>query len=62
MKTIAFHSNQLCLRGSEIALYTYADYNEKILGNIEIYFPDGTKVIGTEENCKPIELILELNN
>lgn len=36
MKTIVFYSNQLCLRGSEIALYTYADYNEKILGNKSI--------------------------
>jgi hypothetical protein len=30
---IAFHSNQIGLRGSEIALYDYADYNEKLLGN-----------------------------
>jgi len=36
VKTIVFYSNQLCLRGSEIALYTYADYNEKILGNKSI--------------------------
>jgi glycosyltransferase involved in cell wall biosynthesis len=33
MKKIAFHSNQLCLRGTEVALYTYAKYNEEILGN-----------------------------
>jgi len=30
---IAFYSNQLCLRGTEVALYDYAKYNEKILGN-----------------------------
>ncbi len=30
---IAFHSNQLCERGSEVALYDYAYYNEKILKN-----------------------------
>lgn len=30
---IAFHSNQLCLRGTEVALYDYAHHNEKILGN-----------------------------
>ena len=30
---IAFYSNQLCLRGTEIALYQYAKYNEEILGN-----------------------------
>jgi hypothetical protein len=33
MKTIAFHSNQLGMRGTEVALYDYAKYNEDILGN-----------------------------
>lgn len=33
---IAFHSNQLGLRGTEIALYDYAHYNEEILGNRSI--------------------------
>ena len=33
MKKIAFHSNQLSLRGTEIALFAYAKYNEDILGN-----------------------------
>lgn len=33
MKKIAFHTNQLSLRGTEIALYAYAKYNEEILGN-----------------------------
>jgi hypothetical protein len=36
MKTIAFHCNQLCLRGSEVAVYDYAHYNECILGNKSI--------------------------
>lgn len=35
-KTIAFHDNNLSLRGSSIALYNYADYNEKILGGKSI--------------------------
>jgi hypothetical protein len=30
---VAFHSNQLSLRGTEVALYDYAKYNELILGN-----------------------------
>lgn len=30
---VAFHSNQLGLRGTEVALYDYAKYNEEILGN-----------------------------
>ena len=33
-KTIIFHSNQLGLRGTEIALFDYARYNEEILGNV----------------------------
>lgn len=30
---IAFHSNQLGLRGTEVSLYNYALYNEQVLGN-----------------------------
>src|SRR4030088_212514 len=30
---IAFHSNQLGLRGTEISLYDYAHYNETLLRN-----------------------------
>jgi glycosyltransferase involved in cell wall biosynthesis len=42
MKKIAFHSNQLSLRGTEIALYAYAKYNEEILGNksVIVSFPN----------------------
>tara|TARA_R110001592_G_scaffold359164_1_gene665060 strand:+ start:27 stop:971 length:945 start_codon:yes stop_codon:yes gene_type:complete len=36
MKKIAFHSGQLGLRGTEVALYDYARYNEEILGNKSI--------------------------
>ena len=36
MKTVAFLSNKLTLRGTEIAIFDYADYNEKILGNKSI--------------------------
>lgn len=35
-QTIVFHDNNLTLRGTSIALYDYADYNEKILGNKSI--------------------------
>lgn len=35
-KTVAFHSNQLGLRGTEVALYDYAYYNETILNNRSI--------------------------
>jgi hypothetical protein len=33
---VAFLSNKLTLRGTEIAIYDYADHNEKILGNKSI--------------------------
>jgi GR25 family glycosyltransferase involved in LPS biosynthesis len=37
---IAFHSNQLCIRGTSVAMYDYADYNESLLGNESIIFYD----------------------
>ena len=37
MKKISFHSNQLSLRGTEIALFAYAKYNEEILGNKSLF-------------------------
>jgi glycosyltransferase involved in cell wall biosynthesis len=33
MKNILFHSNQLGIRGCEVAMYDYAHYNEKLLNN-----------------------------
>ncbi len=36
MKIIAFHDNNLSLRGTTNAMFDYADYNEKILGNKSI--------------------------
>ena len=33
---VAFHSNQLGLRGTEVSMYDYARYNEEILGNTSI--------------------------
>jgi len=35
-KKILFYDNNLTLRGTSVALYNYADYNEKILGNKSI--------------------------
>ena len=34
--TVAFHDPVICIRGSSVALYDYADHNEKILGNRSI--------------------------
>ena len=36
MKKIAFYSNQLSIRGTEVALFQYAKYNEEVLGNKSI--------------------------
>jgi FkbM family methyltransferase len=36
VKTVAFLSNKLTLRGTEVAIFDYADYNERILGNKSI--------------------------
>ena len=35
---IAFHSNQLCERGTEVALFDYAFYNQTLYGNKSIVF------------------------
>jgi len=47
---IGFHSNQLSERGTEIALYDYANHNEKILGNKSIIFFNKN----SSNNCKEI--------
>ena len=47
MKKIAFHSNQLGLRGTETAMFNYADYNEKILGNKSIILANPDKELTT---------------
>lgn len=50
-KTIIFHDNTLTLRGTSIALYNYADYNEKILGNKSIIMarPDSHNNLAQEK-------------
>ena len=37
-KIIGFHSNQLCERGTEVAMFDYAYYNQKLYGNKSIIF------------------------
>jgi len=36
LKKILFHTNQLSLRGTEVALFDYAFYNQKMFGNLSI--------------------------
>ena len=52
MKTVLFHSNQLGMRGTEVALYDYALYNEIILGNKSIIVSDSTKELSTLDKFK----------
>ncbi len=49
MKKIAFHSNQLSIRGTEVALFQYAKYNEEILGNKSVIFTFPNKDMGAFE-------------
>lgn len=37
-KLIGFYSNQLSVRGTEVAMYDYAHYNETLLGNKSLIF------------------------
>jgi glycosyltransferase involved in cell wall biosynthesis len=43
---VAFHSNQLGIRGIEVALYDYALYNEELLGNESIIISDRNADMG----------------
>ena len=40
MTTIAFHSNQLSLQGTEVALYDYAHFSETLLGHRSVVVYD----------------------
>ena len=46
---IAFHSNQLGVRGTEIALYDYAFYNREILGNDSIIISDRNNDLAVQQ-------------
>jgi len=39
---VAFHDNQLCVRGTSVAIYAYAHFNEVMLGNESIILYDRT--------------------
>ena len=49
---IAFHSNQLGIRGTEIALYDYAYYNREILGNESVIISDANADLTTLDKFK----------
>lgn len=41
MLTVGFLSNQLCVRGTDTAMFDYADQNERLLGNRSVILVDG---------------------
>lgn len=49
---ILFHSNQLGIRGTEVALYDYAHYNETILGNLSYIAAPANSDMGALEKFK----------
>jgi hypothetical protein len=56
---IGFHSNQLGMRGTEVALYDYAYYNETILGNKSFIISDKNNNLDTlEKFCSRFEVFL----
>ena len=65
MKNIAFFCRHFTERGTEIAIYNYAKYNEEILGNKSyiIHFSDKPKksINFQQKNIHLKNLILGLN-
>jgi hypothetical protein len=57
---IAFHSNQLGLRGTEVSLYNYALYNEEVLGNESVIITfENTNLEAKEKFSKRFETLVE---
>ena len=52
MNKIAFHTNQLSIRGTEVAIYQYAKYNEDILGNKSVIFTFPNRDMSAYEKFK----------
>lgn len=52
LKKIAFHTNQLSIRGTEVALFQYAKYNEEILGNKSVIFTFPNRDMSAYEKFK----------
>jgi len=57
---IAFHSNQLGLRGTEVSLYNYAMYNEEVLGNESVIITfEHTNLEAKEKFSNRFETLVE---
>jgi hypothetical protein len=65
---IAFHCNQLSIRGTEVAMYDYAHYNETLLGNKSIVLSKNPNVwpysdeLAIEKFKKRFDVIFYDNN
>lgn len=51
--TVAFYQDQLCVRGTSVAMYDYARYNEEILGNKSIIIIPENGLV----RCDPLGLV-----
>lgn len=57
---IAFHSNQLGLRGTEVSLYNYALYNEEVLGNESVIITfEGTNLEAKKKFSDRFETLVD---
>lgn len=65
MKKIAFYSPHLSLMGTEVTMYDFADYNEKILGNKSIIIYNNghrfTHPSAVDKFKKRFDKVIELN-
>lgn len=58
-KTVAFHSNQLAYRGTEVGSWNYAYYNEELLGNRSVFLaPRSGDNVALERFTKRFETYL----
>lgn len=58
---IFFQANQLSVRGTEIALYDYAHYNQRLLGNTSVIAYDTTSAVNNAAVIKKFEAAFEVH-
>lgn len=61
MSRIVFQTTQLSVRGTEIALYDYARYNEEILGNQSLILYDETSPLNNADVVRKFEQRFEVH-
>ena len=50
--TVAFHSNQLSYRGTEVSMFDYAKYNEDVLGNKSVIVANGNSPFNDPDSVR----------